>query len=127
MADSVLSAKKRRFVELLLSGKTEREAAVCVGVSDRQARRYVADPDVRRYLAHAQDAALHAITACTVGRMGGALATLGEICGDATVSPSARVSAARCVLESAIRFTEVLDLAERVGDLERKVNDGEPE
>jgi len=124
MADKDLSPRKQAFVTALMGGMTQEEAAALLGVRPRTCRRYYADPQVRAALAQAQDAALAGVTRKATAAMIGALDTLYAIMQDTRASPSARVAAARAILESGLRFTELVTLAERVTALEQKLNGG---
>ena len=127
MAENVLSPRKRAFVEALLLGKTQAEAGQAVGVSDRQARRYMFDPTVRATLRAAQDDALAQVTRRAVAVMTDALDKLAEIMRDGNVAPSARVAAARAILENGLRFHDAVTLAERVATLEDYIKEKEKE
>jgi len=122
MAENVLSVRKRRFVEALLGGATQAQCAVLLGVSDRQARRYMTDPHVRRVLAQGQDIAIEEVARRAAGAMSEALNTLSQVM-RAGESDTARVSAARAVLEAGLRFREQVDLAGRIEALEGAQND----
>jgi len=112
------------FVEALAAGQNVTQAAVTAGVGRRTAARYHQDPSVRAALAAAQSDALGQVTRRAVAEMVKALDTLAGIMANERASPSARVAAARAVLESGLRFTELCDLARRVDDLERTVSNG---
>lgn len=125
MTENVLSPRRRAFVEMLLLGKTQREAGQAVGISDRQARRYMSDPGVRAALRRAQDDALAQVTRRAVAAMTEALDCLGAIVRDGSAAPSARVAAARAILENGLRFNDAVTLAERVAALEDCIKERE--
>ena len=122
MADNgALSCRQRRFLQALLTSKTIREAARLAHVGERTAWRWLRDPTFKAELRQMQDAHLAEVTRVTVAGMTQALETLEAVMGDPSASPSAKVSAARTVLEMGVRFTEILDLAERVAVLEQRL------
>ena len=123
MAENVLPVRKRRFVEALLGGATQGQCAVLLGVSDRQARRYMTDPQVRRALAQGQDLAIEHVARKAAQTMTEALDTLSAITRDGSCSDTARVSAARAVLEAGLRFRELVDLASHVTALEEATSE----
>jgi len=112
------------FVEALAAGQNVTQAAVTAGVGRRTAARYRQDAAVRAALQAAQGDALSQTTRKAVATMTAALDVLAGIMANERASPSARVAAARAVLESGLRFTELCDLARRVDDLERTVSNG---
>jgi len=119
MADSGrLTAKQRRFLAALASSRTVKEAADSAKIGERTAWRYLADPGVKAELAAGQDALLGMATRGLVEDMQTARLVLKAVMLDRTAAPSARVSAARAVLEASLRFAEMVSLAERVARLE---------
>ncbi len=121
MAKDELNTRQRHFIAAMMTAKTIRAAAVVVGVTERCARLWLALPIVKRALTEAQTETLGQATRQAVGAMTDALDTLTTLHKDDTVPPGARVSAARSVLEVGVKFSEVLDLAERVTTLEQKM------
>ncbi|MBI4757842.1 MAG: hypothetical protein HY783_02400, partial [Chloroflexi bacterium] len=77
-------------------------------------------PAVQAALKQEQASNLAGVTRRSVAAMTDALSTLREITRNAEAPWAARVSAARAILECGLRFTEALDLAERVAALEEK-------
>jgi len=124
MARNGIVGRKLAFVEALAAGQNVTQAAVTAGVGRRTAARYHQDAAVRAALQAAQADALSQTTRKAVATMTAALDVLAGIMANERASPSARVAAARAVLESGLRFTELCDLARRVDDLERTVSNG---
>ena len=116
--ESELTPKQHAYVEALASGKGLEAAAVAAGISDRTGRLWRALPSVQAALRAARSERLADATSVSVAMMGDALETLRAVMQDTEAPYSARVAAARCVLESGVKFTEVLDLAARVAELE---------
>jgi len=126
MADNgTLSCKKHRFLQALLQAKSIREAAGLTHISERTAWRWLRDPTFRAELRRAQDEALGQATRQAVGTLGEALETLRDVMARPSAPASARVAAARAVLEVGLRLAETLDLAERVAALEERVDAGD--
>jgi len=126
MADNgTLSCKKHRFLQALLQAKSIREAAGLTHISERTAWRWLRDPAFRAELRRVQDEALAQAARQAVGTFGEALETLRDVMARPSAPASARVAAARAVLEVGLRLAETLDLAERVRELEEKVNEGD--
>ena len=115
---SDLTSKQALYVEALASGKSLDAAAAAAGIVERTGRKWRGLPTVQAALREARSQALGDVTTKAVARMTAALDVLTLIMADKTISPAVRVSAARTILESAVRFSETLDLSERVSALE---------
>lgn len=114
------SQNQKRFLTALLAHARLRDAAAAAGVSEATAYRYLRDTAFRAELSRAQDDALSEVTRQCVAAATEAVQTLAAIAGDTTAPAGARVQAARAILESALRFAEVVDLAQRVSELENR-------
>jgi len=97
------------------------EAAAATGIGLRTARRYSADPEVRRLVLAAQSEALRQASqaACQASRQ--ALDVLLDLAAAPEVSPAVRVTAAKAILDTAARLHEQANLAERLATLEELV------
>ena len=104
----------------LLTSPTVRAASELARISVRTGWRYLRDPAVKRELTQVLDDELARATARVVGEMVSSLGTLAAIHKDGDAPAGARVSAARSVLHSGPRLWEVLELSERVAELERR-------
>jgi len=123
MADNgTLTTRQRRFVAALVAAPTVRAAAAAADIGETTAWRYLQDPSVRATLAERQDAILRRVSLDLASEMGAALDVLGSIMRDTAASDSARVSAARAVLDSGLKLAELVTLAERVATLEERLD-----
>lgn len=118
-----LTAQQRAFV-VALFGHTVEGAAAEVGISPRTAWRWLAQAHVKEAVQQAQQEALQAVTRQAVQAMSEALGVLQEVAADRQSPTGARVSAARAILENALRFAETVDLSERVSALEAQMQKG---
>lgn len=116
--NGTLSRKQRRFAGLLALSKSVREAAKAARISETTAWRWLSDPTVRALANEKLDAVLASAVHAASARMTQALETLAAIMGNERAPASARVSAARCILATGLRYHEQLTLAERVAALE---------
>jgi hypothetical protein len=105
------------FVTNLLSGAGVEGAARAAGISVRTAWRWIHDPAVLARLREARKDAMNAAMARLQEAAAGAVDCLCEVQREGE-SESARVSAARCILEQALRAAELGDLEERLAKLE---------
>jgi hypothetical protein len=117
----LLRPNQRRALAALLAAPTLAEAAARAGVGERTLRRWLRDAAFRAELHRAQDEAMAQATRQSLAAMTEALQTLQAIMHDPTAQPSARVSAAKSILEHAARLYEATTLAERLAALEQKV------
>ena len=126
MADSgTLSRKKAALVAALPRAPSVREAAERAGCSERSAWRWLGEAEVRQELSKRQDALLSAVTCGLVADLELArsvlcsLALSPEQC--AKRGASVRLGAARALLDSGLRFAELVVLSERVAILEERI------
>jgi len=115
---SDLTSKQATYVEALARGKGLDDAAQAAGIVERTGRTWRGLPSVQAALRLARQARLADATSIATAMMGDALDTLKSVMEDTGAPASARVNAARAILESGIKFNETLDLAERVARLE---------
>jgi phage terminase small subunit len=116
-----LSTPQRVYVESLLAGLSQQAAAAAAGVAPRTGQRWAQRPAVRAALAAGQDAALFE-AAVILGRDARAmLDVLREIAESRESPASCRVRAALGWLEVLFRARELLDLAQRVDEIERRL------
>jgi hypothetical protein len=98
-----LGLKQRRGVAAVLAEPTLDDAARAAGVATRTLRRWRAEPAFAQALEAAAGEAFDEALARVRGIAGAAVETLREVMTDPAAPASARVSAARCVLERADR------------------------
>ena len=118
MVEDGLTPKKRRFVVAMLGATTMTAAAAAVGITERTARRYMADPNVKRALTAALDEATRQAATLAASAMADALDTLTTIHRDADAPTGSRVSAARAILETGPKLRGAADMGERIASLE---------
>jgi hypothetical protein len=118
MAEFVRRKGDSALLLALAAGHTVREAAERAGVSERTATRRLADPIFRRL-----------VTKTRADLMDGAMGKLADSTGQAVVtlrglleavSETARLGAAKTILEMAARLKETVELEQRVRDLEER-------
>lgn len=113
-----LPPNQERVLSALLSFPSRKEAARAAGVSYVTIWRYTNDDAFARRLREAQQAAVgHAALRLRL-ECEDAVTVLGEIMRQQDASPSARISAARSVVDYTIRVEEMDELRRRVDELE---------
>ena len=112
-------AEKRAEAPLILavaSGRTLRDAARAAGVAERTAYRRAAEPGFKRAVQQARADLLARAVGQLADATTAAVATLVALL-DAEAD-TVRLSAARAILDSAMRGAELVDLAARVESVE---------
>lgn len=113
-----ITTAQKRLISHMLAGHTVESAATKAQISHRTAWRYLAEPAVRAELQRRGDALLAGATSGLLADLALARKTLREVMNDQDAPPTARVSAARAVLDSVLRLVEMYALVGRVKLLE---------
>lgn len=119
--EKTLTAKQQKAIAALLSQSTIQKAANEAGVSDRSIFNWLNQPAFSDAYRQARSRMVSQAIAGLQQSMVGALSALQDVMNDPGNPPSARVSAARTVLELAFRGAEIEDLTERIKALEKHV------
>jgi hypothetical protein len=108
-------------IAALLHCESIREAAKEAGIAEATLHRYLGDDDFKKeYQAAKREVINHAI--CRLQQSAGkAVKTLVEICESKGAAPSARVAAAKTVLEISLKAVEYEDLEKRIVALEKTI------
>ncbi len=115
------AATRQRCIELAADGQGPRAVAEALGLADRIVRGHLNAPEVAAELRRLQDERLATLTRRALDGAGAALGVLRAVAEDAAQPAGARVTAARALLDAALRLVETHDLAERVRALEDQV------
>lgn len=122
-----ISRNRERAISALLSSPSIPEAAKASGLSERSLYRWLQDEEFQEtYQAARREVVKHAVTTVQAA-MSKAVETLREIMEDTDAPASARVSAARAVLDLGLKATEIEDLQRRVAEIEALLKGGERE
>ena len=118
-----LSRKQATFLSALLTAPTLAKAAHQAGIGDVTAWRWMKDDGFQdAYRVARRQVVQHAITRLQQAT-GKAVETLCMVMRDAEAPASARVSAARAILETAIKAVELEDLEARIIALEARAQE----
>jgi hypothetical protein len=120
-----LSRKQEQGIRALLLQPTLVDAATAIGVDERTLRRWLRE-DAAFQIAYreARRAVVQHAIAQVQHATGEAVATLRQVMQDPEAPASARVSAAKAILETAVKGIEIEDLAARIAILEAQ---GQPQ
>jgi hypothetical protein len=118
-----LTHKQERAIGALLTSKSLIEAAELCQIGETTLRRWLTHPGFQAAYLEARRAVVqHALTALQQASME-AVETLRAVQNDVEASASAKVSAAKTVLELALRAVEFEDLEARIARLEQAQGD----
>jgi hypothetical protein len=113
-----LTAKQSRVLAILLETPNVAEAAIKAGVTARTIFRMLNDQAFGQAYREARDKLLTDVLTAVQSAAVEAVIVLRQVMTAEGVPASARVSAARCVLEMALRGREIIEVEERVRALE---------
>jgi transposase-like protein len=116
-----LSRKKEQAIIALLEEPTVRDAAERVKVSPNTLYKWMALSDFDQAYRQARHEAMGVAIARLQQASSEAVRTLEEVMADTEATPASRVTAARAVLDLALKATEIEQIEERLAQLERKV------
>ena len=115
---NALTAKQEQALQAVISHPTLKEAALAAGISETTLWRYMQDKAFARRLREARrDAVNHAVTRLQRASSD-AVTVLDDLMKSDKAPASARISAARTVLDYAIRAAETEGLRARIEELE---------
>jgi DNA-binding MurR/RpiR family transcriptional regulator len=124
VAQPNLTAKQERALATLVAQPTIAAAAKVLGVGETTLYRYMRDAQFSDALKRARRDAVSQLTTRLQAGASGMAGVLQSIAEDATAPASARVSAARSVIDYTLKAVELEDLSERLDALEKAINEG---
>lgn len=114
-----LSKRKEMAIAVLLTTPTLQEASKKIGVSYSTLWRWLQDPSFQKALKEAKKQAVAQATSTLSKICHESVLTLQEIMNDKTAPASARVSAAKTVLDSGLKVIEMDELEARLAEIEK--------
>ena len=111
---------KGELITALITSPSIKKAAEECGITVRTAHTYLSDPDFRAKLQKAQDELTRAGINRVLGSVGIAMNVLDSIMQDEKAAPGPRVSAAKAVLDIAMKAYDLEKVQRRLDALERK-------
>lgn len=116
-----LPRKQPKAIAALMSCRTIKEAAEKTGVGEATIFRWLQDEDFQKAHRRVKKQLVEQAVSRIQHLTGEAVDTLRKIMLDAKKPPSTRVTAARVILETAIKALEVEDLEARIKTLEDRI------
>ena len=111
-----------RVIAALLTNPTQKAAADAAGVHENTLTRLLQREDFQDQYRQARQALLTQTLERLQAINGQAVDCLAAVMSSAKSPASARVSAARTALEMSLRVIEIVDIGERLGAIERRLN-----
>ena len=118
-----LSTRQQKALAALLKYPTHKQAAAAVGISERRLRDYLADAEFKQEYRRRLDLILNESMSAAKQALVPAVQTLLEICKDPNRTDTARIAAARAIIDACLRLNDAADVAERLESLERIANE----
>ena len=117
-----ITPARDRILEALLTSTSIREVAAKSGVAVRTVYNYLGqDDDFKKEYAVLRSANLKEASDRIAEGVTCAVDVLKEIAENSEVSPSARVSACRAILEHYCKMQEVVDVDDRLSEIEKRL------
>jgi len=107
----------------LLKSNDLQGAAEFAGVSVNTLLRWLQQEEFQDNYKQAKQETLKQAISQLQSATGEAVTVLREVAKDSTVSPSARVSASKAILDGAIKVTELQDMEDRLNNLEKQLKE----
>lgn len=115
-----MKAKQEIFINGLLSGRNVKRSAQDACISERQAHRWLSEPEIKQELSRRQSRISEEIHA---GLLAGAQESVSLLCGfvrDDYLNDELRRQAARDLLNAYFKHTDIIDFERRLSALEAK-------
>ena len=116
-----LNAKQLRAIDALLREPKTEAAAKATGVSVTTLWRWLNEPVFSTAYRAARGKVLENTLAALQSASGDAVATLRKVLADEFAKPGEKVSAARAILEFSLKAREVMEVEQRLTDLEKRL------
>ena len=113
-----MNTKQAKALSALLTNPTKEQAAAAAGIGISTMKRYLADQDFQTEYRKAVSKLIEDAATQAKQSLSPALSCLREIVNDGEETATARIQAARALLEYGLRLTEVYDLSQRIDRLE---------
>lgn len=114
-----LTQKQQKALSALLTNPTKEAAAKAAGIESKTLRRYLTDPEFQAEYQKAVSGMIEDAATQARQSLNPALSCLREIVEDGGETATARISAARSLLEYGLRLTEIADIMKQLEELEQ--------
>jgi hypothetical protein len=118
---SITTSRQEKAIIALLNEPTTKEAAMAAGVSEVTLWRWLQNPEFRASYMEVRRVAVQRAIARTQVATSEAVETLREVMNDKSAKGSERISAAKAILDYAMKGIELEDHEHRLEELEAKL------
>ncbi|MVB11348.1 hypothetical protein CAFE_20620 [Caprobacter fermentans] len=115
-----MRVNEEKLIAALLSSNSTKEASLKSGVAERTIYTYKQKPEFKQRLNQAKTEMLEMTVAKLSNSTAEATEVLADVMKDKEANPQTRIYAARSVLEFAAKYTDTVDVAQRLEALERR-------
>lgn len=119
----ILTPRKRKALEAMLTSGDISQAAAAAGVSRDSLYRWLRDPDFQWAMTEGTQAALQGLSQSLITLGAAAARTLQAALDDPTAPLAARLRAADIVLARILQMRELVDLDKRLTELEKQTHE----
>ena len=120
-----VKVSREAAISALIANPHIKQAAAECGVAEKTLHRWLKEPEFAAQLAEAQREVSRRVTRGVIARAERAAEVLDEVMSDKETMPNARVSAAKCLLDTAFKAIETEDILTRLDELERRAEEDE--
>lgn len=120
-----MTTRQTKAIAALVSEPTKKAAAEKAGISESTLRSYLSDPSFQAAYKEAFSDLMTDATRQAQRNLSPALSTLREIVEDGEQPATARISAARSLLEYGLKLSEYHDIAAKMQELEKIIKEME--
>ena len=120
-----MTTRQTKAIAALMSEPTKKAAAEKAGISESTLRSYLADPSFQAAYKEAFSDLMTDATRQAQRNLSPALKTLREVVEDEEQPATARISAARSLLEYGLKLSEYHDIAAKMQELEKIIKEME--
>lgn len=114
-----MTHRQTQALAALLTQPTKEKAAQAAGIGLTTLKRYIANPEFRSEYQRAVSEMIEDAAAQAKQSLNPALSCLREIVEDVDETATARIQAARSLLEYGLRLTEITDIMKQLDELEK--------
>ena len=114
-----MTHKQTQALAALLTHPTKSQAAAAAGIGLTTLKRYLDDPEFQEAYQKAVSEMIEDAASQAKQSLNPALSCLREIVEDASETATARIQAARSLLEYGMRLTEITDIMKQIDELEK--------
>lgn len=120
-----LTPQQAKAIAALLTERTTAAAAKKARVAERTLARWLTTEEFKSALRLAQSEAISQAVTRLAGAAAGAVNLLATVIDDTAEKGSVRVAAARAVLTHGLQWIELTEVAKRLDDIERRLNEAQ--